>query len=26
LQEHIEWRRTHPEEPLLIILSATPTP
>jgi len=26
LIEHIEWRRTHPEEPPLIILSATPTP
>ncbi|MDQ3004733.1 MAG: hypothetical protein M3R47_05045 [Chloroflexota bacterium] len=23
---HIEWRRTHPEEPPLIVLSATPTP
>jgi hypothetical protein len=26
MQEHIEWRRTHPEEPPLIILSATLTP
>lgn len=26
LIEHIEWRRTHPDEPPLIILSATPTP
>lgn len=25
-EEHIESRRTHPEEPPLIILSATPTP
>ncbi len=25
LREHIEWRRTHPEEPPLIILLATPT-
>jgi hypothetical protein len=26
LIEHIEWRRTHPEEPPLIVLNATPTP
>ncbi len=26
MQEHIEWRRTHPEEPPLIVLSATPMP
>ncbi len=26
LSDHIEWRRTHPEEPPLIILSASPTP
>ena len=26
LIEHIEWRRTHPEEPPLIVLSATLTP
>ncbi|MBL8090361.1 MAG: hypothetical protein KF758_17900 [Anaerolineales bacterium] len=26
MQQHIEWRRTHPEEPPLIILSLTPTP
>ena len=26
MQEHIEWRRTHPEEPPLIVLSATPIP
>jgi hypothetical protein len=26
MSEHIEWRRTHPEEPPLIILSTTPTP
>jgi hypothetical protein len=26
LSEHIEWRREHPEEPPLIILSATPMP
>ena len=26
LQEHIEWRQTHPEEPPLIILLVTPTP
>ena len=26
LSNHIEWRRTHPEEPPLIVLSATPTP
>ncbi|MBI5825973.1 MAG: hypothetical protein HZB18_18250 [Chloroflexi bacterium] len=25
LQDHIEWRRTHPEEPPLIVLSAMPT-
>ncbi len=24
--EHIKWRRTHPEEPPLIVLSATPIP
>jgi hypothetical protein len=24
--EHAAWRRTHPEEPPLIVLSATPTP
>ena len=24
--EHLEWRRTHPEEPPLIVLSATPIP
>ena len=24
--EHLVWRRTHPEEPPLIVLSATPTP
>ncbi len=26
LSAHIAWRRTHPEEPPLIVLSATPTP
>ena len=26
MREHIEWRRTHPEEPPLIILLATSTP
>ncbi len=26
LWEHLEWRRTHPEEPPLIVFSATPTP
>lgn len=26
LQEHIDWRRMHPDEPPLIVLSATPTP
>jgi hypothetical protein len=26
MSEHIEWRRTHPEEPPLIVLSATPMP
>lgn len=26
LREHIEWRRTHPEEPPLIVLSTTLTP
>ena len=26
LSQHIDWRRTHPEEPPLVILSATPTP
>lgn len=26
LSNHIEWRRTHPEEPPLIAFSATPTP
>ena len=26
MSNHIEWRRTHPEAPPLIILSATPTP
>lgn len=26
LLAHIAWRRTHPEEPPLIVLSATPTP
>jgi len=26
LIEHIEWRRTHPEEPPLIVLLATPIP
>jgi hypothetical protein len=26
LSEHIEWRREHPEEPPLIVLSATPMP
>lgn len=26
LWEHLKWRRTHPEEPPLIVLSATPTP
>jgi hypothetical protein len=26
MQEHIEWRRTHPEEPPLIILAGMPTP
>jgi len=26
LSDHIEWRRTHPDEPPLIILSATPLP
>jgi hypothetical protein len=25
MREHIEWRRTHPGEPPLIVLSATPT-
>jgi hypothetical protein len=25
-EEHLEWRRTHPDEPPLIILSATPKP
>lgn len=24
--EHLEWRQTHPEEPPLIVLSATPIP
>ena len=26
MQEHIEWRRIHPDEPPLIILSVAPTP
>jgi hypothetical protein len=26
LEEHLEWRRIHPGEPPLIILSPTPTP
>lgn len=26
MSKHIEWRRTHPEEPPLIVLSATPKP
>ena len=26
MSEHVDWRRTHPEEPPLIILSTTPTP
>ena len=26
MEEHIEWRRIHPEEPPLIILAGTPTP
>lgn len=26
LSQHINWRRTHPEEPPLIVFSATPTP
>jgi len=26
MSEHIEWRREHPDEPPLIVLSATPTP
>jgi hypothetical protein len=26
LAKHIEWRRTHPEEPPLIVFSTTPTP
>ena len=26
LIEHIDWRRSHPEEPPLIVLSATPIP
>jgi hypothetical protein len=26
LSEHAAWRRTHPEEPPLIVLSATPRP
>ena len=26
MSEHLEWRRTHPEEPPLIVLSATLTP
>jgi hypothetical protein len=26
LEEHLEWRRTHPGEPPLIIFSATPKP
>ena len=26
MSEHVEWRRTHPGEPPLIILSTTPTP
>lgn len=25
MSDHIEWRRTHPEEPPLIVLSTTPT-
>ena len=26
LTDHLNWRREHPEEPPLIVLSATPTP
>ncbi len=26
MEEHLDWRRTHPEEPPLIVLSATPIP
>ena len=26
MEDHIEWRRIHPEEPPLIVLSATSTP
>lgn len=26
LREHLRWRREHPEEPPLIVVSATPTP
>jgi hypothetical protein len=26
MSTHLEWRRTHPEEPPLIVLSATPAP
>jgi hypothetical protein len=26
MSEHLEWRRTHPEEPPLIVLSVTPMP
>jgi hypothetical protein len=25
-EKHLEWRRTHPEEPPLIVLNTTPTP